>query len=99
MDRSADQIEASIETLRQYSGLIREKVGMKATNLLGEILYGPVGKRQLRNVLHELAQNGATIDGIHERVPELARLALGHIEQLNLQLAELHDLVLGLREK
>lgn len=99
LEATAERVEQSIGALNKYRDRLRERDGMAATQKLDEIVYGPVGKRALRQRLRELAELGRQSEPSADRIAALAKDALSMIAKLNKDLASLHDSLIGLSTK
>jgi hypothetical protein len=96
---TAEPVERSIAALDKYRDQLRERDGMAAAQKLNEILYGPVGKRALRDLLRRLSEMSQQAEPPSEKIAAVAKEALSMIDKLNKDLAELHDAVIGLERK
>lgn len=99
MTDTAEGVEDNIHKLEAYRDRFRVKNGMAAAQKLNDIVYGPAGKRALRETLVRIADMGRRPDPPLEEMKAAAVEALAMIKKLNKDLAKLHDLVLKLDSK
>jgi hypothetical protein len=94
---TAEVVNTSVQALRKYRGAIRENCGLAAATRLDHLLDGPAGKFEIRYAIGALIHNyrrGSKRDDLAAQAAEI----LGMIDQFNLELIELHDLVLPPRD-
>ena len=99
LEATAERVGQSIEALDKYRDQLREHAGMAAMQKLNEIVYGPVGKRALRQRLRELADMGRQSEPPVDKIAAIAKDALSMIAKLNKDLASLHDSLVGVKAK
>ena len=91
---TAGEVEDSIGALDRYRDRLREKLGMSYAMKFDDIIHGPVGKQMIRYSLQDIVSMGGQETPNAVAIRARAQEVTGWIEHLNVQLIELHDLLL-----
>ncbi|MER9565807.1 hypothetical protein [Mesorhizobium sp. M0571] len=94
LDSTEESIEFHLDQLSAYREKLREARGMVASEKLDTIMYDRFGKDRLRQMLSELAQTEDNTDPRSDATVARAKEILAAVKQLNIQIAELHDMIL-----
>ena len=93
LGESAGTVKESVDRLEKYRDKLREEYGLAASNKLRDVIRGVGGKMPLRHSLFELVEASKDEQSSQEDLQFLAQRILRSIDRLNVNLIELHDLI------
>ena len=95
LEATAGEVEQSMQELNVYRDMLRETCGMAAARKLDQIIHGKFGKNGLRRSLARIVEIGRDQKPLPREAVQIASDAQHNIANLNVQIGQLHDLVLA----